>query len=249
MMTKQPPWVQLFDLLLIQLTNWRWSWTGTIVFSILSPIFLILVLGLFAERQDLGYILTGNMVLALLLDGLSKISGHFSFMRTNGTLDYFATLPINRALFVLATLLAFLLLALPSVVVTLLLGAFILGIPLSISPLVVPVVVLISATLAGLGAMIALVVRTPDQVNSLSLLATLVLFGLGPVLIPADRLPDIILTTSLFSPTTYAASALRQTVLGVSDRIPLGVDLLVLAAISVVLLLLVSTRLDWRGRT
>ena len=53
---------------------------------------------------------------------------------------------------------------------------------------------------------------------------------------------------SLLSPATYAASALRQVVLNMPDRIPLVVDLLVLTGVTTGLLWVVNNRLDWRGR-
>ena len=41
----------------------------------------------------------------LLLDGLNKVSSNIAFMKFNGTLDYFATLPVYRSALVLATVL------------------------------------------------------------------------------------------------------------------------------------------------
>jgi ABC-2 type transport system permease protein len=246
----QPYFTQLSDLFLMQLTNWRWSWPAVLILGIASPIFLILLLSLFTPPDDteaLSYILTGNMVLALLLDGLSKTSNHFVYMRTNGQLEYFATLPIHRSALILATVLAFLLLSLPSVVSTLLLGGLLLNVEFAISPLIVLVIPLIVLSLAGLGALIGLIGRTPDQVGSMSLLATLLLFGFGPVLVPASRLPDFMDVLSLLSPSTYAASALRHVVLGTSEAIPLWLDIAVLAIFSGACLWGVTRLLDWRA--
>lgn len=246
----QPFLLQLFDLFLIQLTNWRWSWRGMIITGIFMPVFSIGAFSAFATRDvnAMGYILTGNLVLALLLDSLNKVSTNFSYMRMAGTLDYFASLPLYRPALIIATVAAFLLLSMPAVIVTLILGQAILHIPLAISPLIVVVIPLISMSLCGLGAMIGVLGRTPEEINSLNLLTTFGLFGFGPILIPLDRLPAVMHTLSLLSPATYAASALRQVVLGIPDRIPLAVDMLVLALVSVSLLWFVSQKMDWRGR-
>jgi ABC-2 type transport system permease protein len=242
--------VQLFDLFLIQLTNWRWSWRSMIIMGIFTPLFSIGAFSAFANQDPhaAGYILTGNLVLALLLDGLNKVSSNFSYMRMAGTLDYFASLPLYRPALIIATVGAFLLLSMPAVIITLILGQAILHIPLAISPLIVLVVPLISVSLCGLGALIGVMGRTPEEVNSLNLLTTFGLFGFGPILIPLDRLPPVMHTLSLLSPATYAASALRQVVLGIPDRIPLFVDMLVLAIVAAGLLWFVTQRLDWRGR-
>lgn len=247
----QPYLVQFFDLFLIQLTNWRWSWLSAILFGAISPLLLVFLLGTFASADDViarSYILSGNIVVSLLLDGLSKTANHFIYMRTNGSLDYYATLPIHRSALIIATVMAFLLMSIPSVILTLLAGTFILQIPLVISPAIILVIPIAVLSLAGLGAVIGLLGSTPDQVNSISTLITLVLFGFGPVMIPADRLPPIVNHLSLLSPATYAASAFRQTVLNIPDQIPLVVDLVVLATFSTVCIYIVGQRLDWRGK-
>jgi ABC-2 type transport system permease protein len=246
----QPFLTQLFDLILLQLTNWRWSWRGAIITGTIGPVFAMISFGIFAQRDSsaTAYILTGNMVLSLLLDGLGKVSSNIAFMKFNGTLDYFATLPVYRSALVLATVIAFFLLSLPAVLVTMIVGSLVLHVPLQLSPWALVVIPLICVSLSGLGAIIGVYARTPEETGSLSLIASLFLFSFGPVLLPLDRLPEIVGTLSLLSPATYAASALRQVVLNMPDRIPLAVDLLVLAGVTVGLLWIVNNRLDWRGR-
>lgn len=247
----QPFHIQLIDLVAIQLTNWRWSWRSSLIVSLIFPLFSIAALGTFAADSGpraLAYVLTGNIVFTLLMEGVGKVSSNFVFMRVNGTLDYFATLPIARSALIIATVTAFLLLSLPAALATLVVGALVLQVPLQISPWIVVVIPLISVSLCGLGALIGLLGRTPEEVNSVSLLTSLVLFGFGPVLIPLERLPAIMNVLSLLSPATYAASALRQVVLGQADRLPLALDIAVLALIAAGLLWAVNTRLDWRGR-
>lgn len=248
----QPYFIQLFDLFLIQLTNWRWSWFSTILYGTISPMLLVFLLGVFAPEDDLvarSYILTGNIVVALLLDGLTKTATHFVYMRTSGTLDYYATLPIQRSALIISTVLAFFLMSIPSVVLTLIAGTIILQIPLSISPMILIVIPVTVLSLAGLGAVIGLLGKDPNQVYSISTLITLVFFGFGPVMIPADKLPQIVNQLSLLSPATYAASAFRQAVLNSPEQIPLIVDLVVLSVFSIVCVYIVSQRLDWRGKS
>lgn len=126
--------------------------------------------------------------------------------------------------------------------------ALILRIPLAISPWIVVVIPLVSLTLCGLGALIGLVGRTPQEVDSISTLTTFLLLAVGPVIIPADALPGIVQVIGLFSPATYAASALRQVVLNMPDRIPLAVDILALTVLLIGFLWLVGQRIDWRER-
>jgi ABC-2 type transport system permease protein len=80
----QPFLIQLFDLTLIQLTNWRWSWRGTLTTSLIAPVLSTLALGSFAANEGrtvLGYVVTGNVVLSLLFGTVNKVSGNFAYMR------------------------------------------------------------------------------------------------------------------------------------------------------------------------
>jgi ABC-2 type transport system permease protein len=242
----QPYPVQLFNLTLIQLANWRWSWRGTLLTGVVAPLMGTLALGIFSTKNDLGYIVTGYMVMSLLFGTFDKVAGHFAYMRMVGRLEYFATLPIYRSALILATVSAFMVLSLPAVLLTLLAGVLFLDVQIALSPWVLVVIPLIGVTLCGLGALIGIVIKTPEEVGSISALMTFILVGFGPIVIPINRLPDIIGTLSYMSPATYAASALRQTVLGVSDRIPLGIDLIVLSLILLGSLWLVGRRMDWR---
>ncbi len=95
------------------------------------------------------------------------------------------------------------------------------------------------------GALIGTSTRNPQEASSVSLLTTLVLLGLGPVIVPPGRLPGIMLILGRLSPATYAASAFRQALLGpLSPRIWL--DLAVLVGLSVAIFWLVGLEMDWR---
>lgn len=246
----QPFFTQITDLILIQLTNWRWSWRGTLITSIIAPAISTAALGVFAGNapNTLAYIVTGNIVLSLLFGTLGQVSGNFAYMRANGMLDYFATLPIYRSALIIATVIAFFVLSIPSTLITLLIGTLLLHLPLTISPLILIVIPLITLTLAGLGALIGLTGSTPESVSAVSNLTTFALISLGPIIVPADRLPEIIRVVSYLSPATYAASALRQVVLASIEPIPLAVDMLILTVVMLALLWLVGQKIDWRGR-
>lgn len=70
----------------------------------------------------------------------------------------------------------------------------------------------------------------------------LVMTALGPVIVPPERLPGFMLFLGYFSPATYAASALRQVMIGpVTAR--LAVDLFVLCAVTVASMAWVSWRM------
>jgi ABC-2 type transport system permease protein len=240
--------VQLVDLFVMELANWRWSWRSMVLYGTVTPLFTILALGVFAQdsgAEALGYVLTGNIVVGLLFGTMNSVQGRVEWLRFQGGLDYFATLPVARYALVLAMVLAFLLFSLPSLVITIVLGSTLLNVHLQFHPLLLIVIPVCATTLAGLGAMLGLVGRTRGEGGNLTFLVTLLLTGLGPVVIPPDRLPHIALVLGRLSPATYAASAFRQTVVGpITTRVI--VDLLVLGGMATVLLWLVGRRMNWR---
>lgn len=241
---------QLIDLLLIELTNWRWSWRGLVITATLAPLASIMALGIFARDsgpQALAYVLTGNMVMALMFGNMDRVQSHFVFMRFMGGLDYFATLPIHRFSLILALVLAFLGLSLPSLLVTILVGVWYLGVPVQPHPLLLLVIPLCALPLASIGALIGCLARTPQEAGSINLVIMLGMLGLGPVVVPPDRLPALMVMLGRLSPATYAASALRQTLLGpVTGQII--IDLISLVGLTIGLFWLVGRTMDWRQR-
>jgi ABC-2 type transport system permease protein len=241
--------IQLLDLTLIQLSNWRWSWRSMLITSIAAPMLSIAALGTFARDSGadaLSYILVGNVVLSLMFENLNKVSSNFSFMRSFGTLNYFATLPVHRYILIVSTVISFTLLGLPALVVTLLFGAFFLKAPLDPNPLALLAILLAAFPLAGIGALIGSSVRSPEEAGPITLLVTFLFLGIGPVMIPPDRLPPVLLSLGWMSPATYAASALRQTLLGpVTGRF--WMDIAALNAFTAISLLLTTRNMDWRS--
>ncbi len=247
---RKPPsfWTQLIDLVLIELTNWRWSWRGLIVISTIGPLATMAALGVFARdsgSEALSYVFTGNIVLSLLFGIEGNVQSHFMFMRMEGTLDYFATLPVKKTALLTAVITAFFLLALPSILATIFLGSRILGITLVPHPWLIVVIPLCALPVSGIGAMIGLRARNYAEASSINLLLTFVLLALGPVIIPPGRLPDFLLILGRFSPTTYASSALRQVLLGPITG-QLWWDLLALALFTAVSFGVIGRLLKWR---
>lgn len=214
----------------------------------IAPLGSMVGLSIFARDsgpEALAYVLTGNLVLALMFGNLDNVESHFAYMRFNGILDYFATLPIQKHLLILAVLLSFFLLSLPSLSATILLGSLLLGVRITLSPVILIVIPLCALPMAGVGALIGSSARTPHESGSLSLLITMGMLGLGPVMIPPSRLAEVMLILGRLSPATYAASALRQTLLGpLSGQIVL--DLASLAGFTALIFWLVGRKMDWR---
>lgn len=247
----QPFLQQFLSLFQIELSNWRWGWRNLVLTGTVLPLFMAFLLGAFARDlggQALAYVLTGNLVVALLFEHQGKLASHFAFMKMAGSLDYFATLPIHKPLLIVAASAAFFLLFLPALLATLFGGAWILGLSLDIHPLALLVIPLCALPLAGIGALMGVSFRTPEEAMAVDRLLVVLMMALGPVLIPPDRLPDWLVALGFLSPATYAASALRQVLLGPLLPSRLLLDASVLLLCIAVSFWLVHRRMDWRER-
>lgn len=243
-----PLLVQFGDLFLMEISNWRWSWRSVVITGMIAPMFSIMAIGLFARASGPGataYVLTGNIVLALMFTNMSRMASRFAYMRMAGTLAYYAALPIRRFALILATAAAFLTISLPAVIFTSLFGSYFLGIKLVPHPLLLVVLPLCTLSLAGIGALLGTTLRTLDAVLSVTQVLTFMLLALGPVLIPPERLPPFMYWVGHFSPATYAASALRQTLLG-GITMRLWVDFAVLLGFCLGSFWLTGRKMDWR---
>lgn len=135
--------------------------------------------------------------------------------------------------------------ALPGLLVTLLAGLFYLDLPLHFHPLLLVILPLAALPLSGLGALIGVSVTPSDQAMAISNVLTLILMALGPVILPADQMPPWLVATGWVSPASYAASALRQTVMGpLTPRLWLDIGVMVLMA--GVSYWMVGKRMSWR---
>jgi ABC-2 type transport system permease protein len=245
----QSAWTQLGTLFLVELSNWRWTWTTMLLRGTITPLLSLIALGVFA--RDSGgdavlYVVTGNVVVGLLFGAMDAVHSHITFLRFDGAMDYFATLPISKHLWILAMTGAFQLISLPSLCITLLVGPPLLGLTVHPSPLLVPTLLLCALSLSGVGALLGLVGRTRGESLNIGFLLTLVMSGLGPVLIPPDRLPKVMRGLGYMVPSTYAASAVRQTLVGpITAR--LALDIVVLLGITSISLWWVGQKMTWRA--
>jgi ABC-2 type transport system permease protein len=244
-----------WDLYLMQLANFRWTWRWQVIGGLLAPLSFMFMLNTLLEREAgtagavaLGaHILAGNVVMSTVFTTMGHTASRFNWLKETEGLDYYATLPIDRAMLVAAVLLAFVTLGLPNLVATVVLGKLLFALPLAPHPLALVAILLAALSLASVGATVGILApdRAAQQVAD-NLLLFAMLF-LSPVLIPAERLPLLLQWTSKLLPTSYVVDALRTLLVGVVDG-AVVVDLAVLAGFSAVALFVATRKLDWRGR-
>ncbi len=233
-------------MLLIQLANWRWSWPATLINGLLVPLTALFFLRAAAGESGASseFLVSGNIIVSLIFTTMYGTSARFSFMRTFGVLDYYATLPVSKILLVLAVNGGFLLLTLPSALLTILI-AQLFGLNFNLNPFFFLIVPLASFSLSAVGAFVGVAAPNFDTANTITGILQFAFMGCGPVLIPAERLPDFINVIGHFLPSTYAADALRHSLTNTYDLTFL-LDLTFLVAFDLAAMLFVARRMEWR---
>jgi ABC-2 type transport system permease protein len=240
------PFRVFWDLFLIQLANWRWSWQAMVINGLIVPmttLYFLKTMGAAADQPEL--ILSGNIIVSLIFTTMYGTSARFSFMRSFGVLDYYATLPVSKGLLVLSVNAGFLVLSMPTALLTVLIGQWFLGLNLSLSPMFLVLVPLASFSLSAVGAFVGVAAPNFDAANTITGILQFIFMGLGPVLLPEERLPAIALFLGQFLPSTYAADALRHTLNSTYDG-RFFVDLAFLLIFDIIAMFFVGYKMEWR---
>jgi ABC-2 type transport system permease protein len=191
------------------------------------------------------YVVPGAAVMALVTLGVMMVAGDLAQQRRSGTILYYASLPISKTAYVIAVVAGNGIAALPGVLVTVLGGAWLFGLPLAFNPLILLVVPLSMISLAGLGASIGLGIKNWRVVGLVAQLTMFFIMFFAPVMIPPDRLPGILQLTGWLLPPTYAARAFRAA-LSPEITSQLLLDVGILAVFAFGSLAIVSRTLEWR---
>jgi ABC-2 type transport system permease protein len=158
-----------------------------------------------------SFSLPGVLVMYLLMNLLIFGGATVSAERQNGVLRRVGTLPVSRRSLVLGKVYGLMLLGAAQVIVLLLAGRFLFGVPLGDSLGGVLVVLLVYAWVAAsLGVLIGSVVRAEDKVVGLCVLLSLVMAALGGCWWPLEFVPPALKTVAHLLPTGWAMDALHQ---------------------------------------
>ncbi len=198
---------------------------------------LLLLRGVVAHSSDTTgqQVVAGSTVLVVAFVALNLLAQRFGAMRASGALDYYLSLPVPGGAVVLGTAASYATFAIPGTIVTAVTGGLVYGLPLTRLWLLIPVVLLAGASLAGVGALIGLLAPRPELATVLGQLGMSAVLFLD--IIPASRLPEALRVIRAILPGTYAADVLA---VGFHDHVPwgeVGFDLLICLLVAVVSLL------------
>jgi ABC-2 type transport system permease protein len=201
--------------LLVQWQARRISWLLPLVVGIQIVLAVGIIVGFGfllpeVDPQTALFLSTGAPTLLLLVIGLVLVPQMVSEAKTEGTYGWMRALPVPRMAFLAADATVWFVAMLPGLVIALLVARWHYALELSVSPLVVPAVLLVGLTATGVGYAIASFV--PPMLTLM--LTNLLLFGalmFSPVNFPADRLPQWLQAVHDVLPITAMADVMRGT--------------------------------------
>jgi ABC-2 type transport system permease protein len=177
-------------------------------------------------------VVAGSTVLVIAFVALNLLAQRFGAMRASGALDYYLSLPLPGSSVVLGTAASYAAFAVPGTIVTAVIGGLVYDLPLGRLWLLVPVVVLTGAALAGVGALIGLLAPRPEIATVIGQLGMSAVLFLD--IIPAARMPEVLRVVRAILPGTYGADVLVAGFRHTVDWGDVTVDLLVCLAVAVV---------------
>jgi len=241
-------WTAYKNLLFIRWANIRNEWYFGVIVGMLFPLAIMTFMKLNGSAEDSAsglYVATGNAVMSLVMGPMQSICNDLAWARQRNDLDYFAALPVSKLQITLAFATVSGLFIIPAMLFSIGMGAWWFGFQLEWTPMVLPVMVVCSLSMTGLGVLAGVFARGIHQANMFNSAMMLVVVFLSPVLIPYENLPGFLKATSRLLPTSYAAAALRGSLTGMS--VPEMLRLIgILLGFTICFLYLGTKKLDWR---
>ncbi|WP_405593435.1 ABC transporter ATP-binding protein/permease [Streptomyces sp. NBC_01092] len=228
----------------------RTSWHVHMVFGIFMP--LTMVFGFsrigsgLTDQDSLLYIASGSGVFSIAALGTTAIAQRIGAIKAEGSMMYYASLPISKVAFVTAFVAARLLLIAPGLVTSLLAVEALYDIELTLSPTLLFVYPLTALPLAALGLVIGSLIDKIELISIVTYMLNFLLLLGAPLLIPMESLPLALRVISYVMPTSYGADAIRHSVTGDIDGM-FALDVAILAVASVASLWIADRALRWRA--
>jgi len=141
--------------------------------------------------------------------GMNLVTQMVASGRLEGTHDYLLSLPVPRMVLLASDATIFFLLTVPGIIFALILGSVYHDFTLQVSPLVIPVFILVSITGTFVGYAIALGVPRPQMAGVASQFLLFFIVFFSPIIYPVEQLPDWLAAIHRVLPIKYMADLAR----------------------------------------
>ena len=155
------------------------------------------------------YIVTGTPTLALIPLGLVMVPIGVSQQKVERTFDFIWSLPAPRSAQTASTFVLWTALAIPGMVVAVAIAAWRYGVALTVSPSIVPAVLLSALMAISVGFGMALAISSPVVVNLITNTLIFVVLLFTPIVFPISQLPSWMATVHHLLPFYAMAQIVR----------------------------------------
>ncbi|MGZ9587180.1 ABC transporter permease [Paenibacillus marinisediminis] len=241
-------WTELSILFRIQFAIVRDSWAWVLLMATMFPLTTTLFMYFFMENPSddmIIRVIAGNMIFGVIVMGMNAMGQEISWQKHQGHFTYYASLPISKFNFVIANLLRGLMSTFPSLVILGIIGQFGYGISFHYSWGLLLVVILTLTSCVGIGVCIGFWSPSHQLTNMLTQVLMMFVTFLSPVMVDMNQLPLPLQWVSYIFPTTYAADALRTSLIeGWTSNVM--IDCIVMFVYSVITVVVINKLVNWR---
>lgn len=204
---------------------------------------LVLLRGVVATDDEATKqaVVSGATILVVAFVALNLLAQRFGALRAARALDHYAALPAPATAVVLGTAASYATFTVPGALLTAVVGALLYGLPLGQLWVLVAVLPLAGASLAGLGALLGLAMPRPELATVAGQLGMTLVMFLG--VIPPERLPLVVRAVRAVVPSTFAVDAFAASFRRPVPWGSVAVDLVLCAAVAVAALALATRAL------
>lgn len=233
-------------LLLGEMFSLRLEWFWYIAQVSFVPLtYLVFVRLLWSDPGSVVYAVAGGLVTSVSMSAMLSLGQYIGVLKESHAYEHYAALPISIRTFIAAIATRGVILSLPSLIVVMIIGRFLLGVEL---PIAAVIILLLGAyAMSGLGALIGFWSSTGETASLLTQVAQTVIIFFAPIFVPVSRLPQFLQHSASLMPTSYVAHALRAAMAGQPVN-TYSTDIAVLVGFTVISLGLAPLRLQWRQR-
>jgi ABC-2 type transport system permease protein len=167
------------------------------------------------------YLATGAPTVGLITVGMVAAPQLVAQQKVAGLFDYQRAMPVPRLAMLAADGTVWVALALPGLCAAVAVAALRFDLDLTVSPWVVPAVLLVAATAVALGYGLAYAAK-PEVTGAVTQAVIIVALMFAPINYPAENLPDWLVEVHRWLPFTYMAQVIRETVDVPPGGVPVG---------------------------
>jgi len=156
------------------------------------------------------YLSTGSMTIGLITVGMVAAPQMVAQQKMSGTFDHQRALPVPRLAMLAADASVWIVLALPGMFAALAVAALRFDLSFTVSPLVVPAILLVALTSVAIGYGLAYAAK-PEVAGLVTQLILFMALMFAPINFPAQRLPHWVAEVHEWLPFVYMAQSIRET--------------------------------------